>query len=224
MTPPGGYLALPGLPRASRRSLTARPDRSRYRALPTRPTPAARLRGHPSHRVDKSNRQSSGQHLQPATNSFQQPLEGGAGSDTVGDLQSTLPAGGGTVVGDRSVTQFSCDGRPYGYYADMETGCQVFHICTPVLQTNGAQQMLKHSFFCNNGTVFDQRTLSCRVTPAAMPCDQSEQHYASVDFFTSYNYFDRLRQDQEQRDRQTGQQQQRLDTLQDLERLEAQLA
>ncbi|XP_043188386.1 flocculation protein FLO11-like [Amphibalanus amphitrite] len=177
----------------------------------------------PPSQVDKSNRQSSGQHLQPATNSFQQPLEGGAGSDTVGDLQSTLPAGGGTVVGDRSVTQFSCDGRPYGYYADMETGCQVFHICTPVLQTNGAQQMLKHSFFCNNGTVFDQRTLSCRVTPAAMPCDQSEQHYASVDFFTSYNYFDRLRQDQEQRDRQTGQQQ-RLDTLQDLERLEAQLA
>ena len=69
------------------------------------------------------------------------------------------------------------------------------------------------------------------MTPAALSCALSDQYYASVDFFTQYNYFDRLRQDQDERDRRAEQQQQqqhhqqhRLDTLQDLERLEAQLA
>lgn len=27
---------------------------------------------------------------------------------------------------------FSCHGKPYGYYADVETGCQAYHICNPV--------------------------------------------------------------------------------------------
>ena len=88
------------------------------------------------------------------------------------------------------------------------------------------------SFFCNNGTVFDQRTLSCRVTAAALPCQRAGEFYASVDFFSQYNYFDRLRHDQQRREEQEQvrrqqhqqHQHQRLDTLEDLERLEAQLA
>ena len=29
------------------------------------------------------------------------------------------------------VKDFSCEGRDYGYYADVANACQVFHICWP---------------------------------------------------------------------------------------------
>lgn len=48
-------------------------------------------------------------------------------------------------------TSFSCQDRPYGYYADVEADCQVFHICN-----NNA----KWSFRCPNQTLFNQVRLS----------------------------------------------------------------
>ena len=75
------------------------------------------------------------------------------------------------------------------------------------------------SFFCNQGTLFDQRTLSCRAAPAALACAQSGHYYAAVDFYAQYNYFDRLRQDQHQRDVRASQQQHH-----HLQRLQTQLA
>ncbi|KAF0289148.1 hypothetical protein FJT64_012507 [Amphibalanus amphitrite] len=50
-------------------------------------------------------------------------------------------------------TGFSCLGRPPGFYADMETGCQVWHYCT----SGGRPQ----SFLCTTGTVFSQLHLVC---------------------------------------------------------------
>ncbi|XP_034173586.2 chitin-binding domain protein thawb isoform X1 [Osmia lignaria lignaria] len=50
------------------------------------------------------------------------------------------------------VTSFSCRGLKGGYYADLETNCQVFHICD-----NGR----KISFLCPNGTIFQQSQLIC---------------------------------------------------------------
>ncbi|XP_072767517.1 uncharacterized protein Thw isoform X2 [Anoplolepis gracilipes] len=49
-------------------------------------------------------------------------------------------------------TSFSCRGLRGGYYADLETNCQVFHICD-----NGR----KISFLCPNGTIFQQSQLIC---------------------------------------------------------------
>ncbi|KAJ8678713.1 hypothetical protein QAD02_014500 [Eretmocerus hayati] len=49
-------------------------------------------------------------------------------------------------------TSFSCRGQKGGYYADLETNCQVFHICD-----NGR----KISFLCPNGTIFQQSQLIC---------------------------------------------------------------
>ncbi|KAK2582946.1 hypothetical protein KPH14_009007 [Odynerus spinipes] len=49
-------------------------------------------------------------------------------------------------------TSFSCRGVKGGYYADLETNCQVFHICD-----NGR----KISFLCPNGTIFQQSQLIC---------------------------------------------------------------
>nr|XP_014290826.2 uncharacterized protein LOC106690067 [Halyomorpha halys] len=50
-------------------------------------------------------------------------------------------------------TEFSCRNvKSSGYYADLETGCQVFHIC------DGGRKI---SFLCPNGTIFRQSHLIC---------------------------------------------------------------
>ncbi|XP_037954388.1 probable serine/threonine-protein kinase nek3 [Teleopsis dalmanni] len=49
-------------------------------------------------------------------------------------------------------TSFSCRSFGNGYFADMETDCQVFHIC---------EEGRKISFLCPNGTIFQQSELIC---------------------------------------------------------------
>jgi hypothetical protein len=49
---------------------------------------------------------------------------------------------------------FSCQGRRYGYYADVEANCQVFHICMG--QDQGEASDGKFSFLCPNQTLFNQ--------------------------------------------------------------------
>ncbi|KAL3278235.1 hypothetical protein HHI36_013573, partial [Cryptolaemus montrouzieri] len=49
-------------------------------------------------------------------------------------------------------TSFSCRDIESGYYADLETRCQVFHIC---------EDGKKISFLCPNGTIFQQADLIC---------------------------------------------------------------
>ncbi|XP_068620610.1 GATA zinc finger domain-containing protein 7-like [Battus philenor] len=52
-------------------------------------------------------------------------------------------------------TRFSCAGREPGYYADVDTNCQVFRVCT-VGATYGFT-----SFLCPNGTLFNQAVFVC---------------------------------------------------------------
>lgn len=47
---------------------------------------------------------------------------------------------------------FRCSDRQPGYYADIETRCQVWHWCLPT--------GYMFSFLCPNGTVFNQVSLS----------------------------------------------------------------
>ncbi|XP_060526598.1 pro-resilin-like [Cylas formicarius] len=50
-------------------------------------------------------------------------------------------------------TSFRCDQQQYpGYYADVETRCQVFHICA---------NNKTYDFLCPNGTIFHQEYLVC---------------------------------------------------------------
>ena len=42
-----------------------------------------------------------------------------------------LPDAADTLVVDLKTT-FSCDNRPYGYYADVDNDCKVFHVCQPI--------------------------------------------------------------------------------------------
>ncbi|XP_067125470.1 uncharacterized protein [Centruroides vittatus] len=81
-------------------------------------------------------------------------------------------------------TNFSCIGKSLGgYYADAETDCQMFHICTPG-ENNSVIDIM---FLCGNGTVFDQKKLVC-------------ERYGLVDCRESASFLDeeeeRLREDE----------------------------
>ncbi|KAG7299243.1 hypothetical protein JYU34_017801 [Plutella xylostella] len=65
-------------------------------------------------------------------------------------------------------TRFSCRGRGSGYYADVETGCQVYHMCDGL----GRQ----FSYTCPNTTLFQQRMLVCDHW-YMVNCSRSERDY-----------------------------------------------
>jgi len=62
------------------------------------------------------------------------------------------------ILAEVPETAFSCDGQVEGgYYADTETECQAFHVCT----TDGLGGLSKYSFLCPNGTIFNQAYFIC---------------------------------------------------------------
>ncbi|XP_068231361.1 GATA zinc finger domain-containing protein 14-like isoform X2 [Palaemon carinicauda] len=87
-----------------------------------------------------------------------------------------LPSGASALLGGIS-TSFSCVERPYGYYADQENFCRVFHICNPYLFSDGEVQTYQYSFMCGEGTVFDQNELTCKKEYDATPCQEAANFY-----------------------------------------------
>lgn len=67
----------------------------------------------------------------------------------------TLPSNATSIRADIS-DSFSCDGRDYGYYADVENDCQLFHVCLPITYSDGRNQTFRWSFICPEETVFNQ--------------------------------------------------------------------
>lgn len=65
-------------------------------------------------------------------------------------------------------TTFSCTGRPSGYYADIETGCQIYHMCDG--------QGRQFTNICPNATLFQQRMLICDHW-YMVNCDRAESNY-----------------------------------------------
>ncbi|XP_030570154.1 uncharacterized protein LOC115769476 [Drosophila novamexicana] len=55
-------------------------------------------------------------------------------------------------------TQFSCHNVPAvpGMYANVETGCQAYHVCH-----DGREGHQGASFLCTNGTIFNQKEFAC---------------------------------------------------------------
>ncbi|KAK4876320.1 hypothetical protein RN001_012742 [Aquatica leii] len=71
-------------------------------------------------------------------------------------------------------TNFSCVGKVIGgYYADLETNCQMFHVCT----IGQLDEPMDIRFLCLNGTVFDQETRVCERIDE-VDCTKSEQFYS----------------------------------------------
>lgn len=81
------------------------------------------------------------------------------------------------------VEAFSCEGFDYGYYADIDNNCEIFHICLPIQDNDGVViETAQWSFACGNGTVFDQQTLTCNFPTDAFPCEESASLYGAVEF------------------------------------------
>ncbi|XP_076241432.1 U-scoloptoxin(01)-Er1a [Calliopsis andreniformis] len=77
-----------------------------------------------------------------------------------------------TLIREDIVDNFSCQDRIYGYYADMENDCQIFHVCLPQ-----ARSATRWSFICPAETVFNQATFVCTRTENSIPCEESEKFY-----------------------------------------------
>ena len=89
------------------------------------------------------------------------------------------------VLGGEPNPAFTCDGRPYGYYADAAADCRIFHICLPIQDDLGeVVRTAQWSFFCGNQTIFSQESLTCSHPEEAFPCDQAESLYdaSNADF------------------------------------------
>ena len=87
------------------------------------------------------------------------------------------------------VKEFSCEGRDYGYFADVANNCQVFHICWPKM--NELEEIIgmnQWSFICGNQTVFDQSSLTCNHVTDAFPCEESESLFNRLKFRNRNSY------------------------------------
>lgn len=85
-----------------------------------------------------------------------------------------LPGGAEFIVGNNIRTSFSCDGLGYGYYADTENECKLFHICQSFKMSDGSIYNNHWSFMCGNQTVFNQVSLSCSHPEDAVPCENAK--------------------------------------------------
>ncbi|KAI1298721.1 hypothetical protein HDE_04073 [Halotydeus destructor] len=74
---------------------------------------------------------------------------------------------------------FSCLGKSYGYYADIENNCQLYHICYQVLNTRlNTWETTRASFYCPTGTIFDQEKHICVDRAMALPCSEAYKYIA----------------------------------------------
>lgn len=70
-------------------------------------------------------------------------------------------------------SQFTCNSRTTGYYADDTVGCQVFHYC---------QENTKHSWICPEGATFHQVHLICMPPSEENICEQSAKYHFVNDY------------------------------------------
>lgn len=76
---------------------------------------------------------------------------------------------------------FSCYERRYGYYADINKRCTMFHLCYPVKdsQTNEIVYQ-RFSFACSDNSIFDQQHLLCLdENSLATKCESSPDYFNS---------------------------------------------
>jgi len=70
-------------------------------------------------------------------------------------------------------TGFDCDEQIEGYYADQDADCQAFHICG----NDGSGSLIKYSFLCPNGTLFNQQYFICDWW-FNVDCSQAQTFYS----------------------------------------------
>ncbi|XP_037935326.1 mucin-17 [Teleopsis dalmanni] len=89
----------------------------------------------------------------------------------------TLPSNATSIRADIT-DNFSCDDKAYGYYADVENDCQIFHVCLPVTYADGKENTFRWSFICPEETVFSQDSFTCmRPEDMSIECEESHKYY-----------------------------------------------
>ncbi|KAJ8704437.1 hypothetical protein PYW07_011625 [Mythimna separata] len=87
-----------------------------------------------------------------------------------------LPANASSIRENITDT-FSCENRTYGYYADVDNDCQVFHVCLPSQTPSGRNVTYRWSFICPKETVFNQAVLTCTREADSIDCQDSPEFY-----------------------------------------------
>ncbi|XP_068251069.1 serine-rich adhesin for platelets-like [Palaemon carinicauda] len=92
-----------------------------------------------------------------------------------------------TAIRQDIVDTFTCEGRVYGYYADQDNDCQIFHVCLPMQQLYPEmyceEDIFHFSFICPLSTIFNQEAMVCDWTKNAFPCSEADQLYARNNLF-----------------------------------------
>ncbi|KAF5304843.1 hypothetical protein FQR65_LT07860 [Abscondita terminalis] len=89
----------------------------------------------------------------------------------------TLPSNATSIRSEIS-DSFSCEGRSYGYYADTDNDCQIFHVCMPFVYSDSRRQTFKWSFICPDETVFNQEIFTCVNADESIDCMESPKFYS----------------------------------------------
>uniref|UniRef100_A0A1A9WLH0 Chitin-binding type-2 domain-containing protein n=1 Tax=Glossina brevipalpis TaxID=37001 RepID=A0A1A9WLH0_9MUSC len=116
-----------------------------------------------------------------ATKATYTEIETGSAETTAPDMMiiSTLnlPSNATSIRAD--ITDgFSCRNRTYGYYADVDNDCQIFHVCLPVTYADGKESTFRWSFICPEETVFSQDSFTCmRPEDMVITCEESFKYY-----------------------------------------------
>ncbi|XP_020812718.1 titin [Drosophila serrata] len=89
----------------------------------------------------------------------------------------TLPSNATSIRADIT-DNFSCSNKTYGYYADVENDCQIFHVCLPVTYADGRENTFRWSFICPEDTIFSQESFTCmRREDMTIECADSSRYY-----------------------------------------------
>ncbi|KAM8710284.1 hypothetical protein ACLKA7_016989 [Drosophila subpalustris] len=89
----------------------------------------------------------------------------------------TLPSNATSIRADIT-DSFSCANKSYGYYADVENDCQIFHVCLPVTYADGKENTFRWSFICPEETIFSQESFTCmRREDMSIDCEDSYRYY-----------------------------------------------
>ncbi|XP_017071568.1 titin homolog [Drosophila eugracilis] len=89
----------------------------------------------------------------------------------------TLPSNATSIRSDIT-DNFSCANKTYGYYADVENDCQIFHVCLPVTYADGRENTFRWSFICPEETIFSQESFTCmRREDMTIECQDSSRYY-----------------------------------------------
>ena len=127
---------------------------------------------------NNQNNNFGGQYLTNSQNNFNLPnFMNSVDNNLVDGDYSAIPGEPGKdypILSEIPRTSFNCKDRNSGFYADVETQCQVFHRCVDQIQ---------YDFLCPNGTIFHQRYLVCVWWPM-FECETATSLYDLFGQFT----------------------------------------